>query len=681
MKLKRSKRREQPQLSDEELLEKNRIRSIEADREPSGGVKKPLLIAGIIALVALVAFLVIITLFYDRPGSFLAGGKKKKGEGTSLIESVKKKQTLDSDNVHIKRGKESYARKYYHDAATEFQEVVDSDAGDRDKAIALTYLGMIADDQEKYKDAIELYRRALTYDRDNPEILKNLALAYRNSDNTSSAIENARKALELDKTNPDARILLGNLYYASADYARAIEEYRKALQARPEDATVMYNLGSALIKSGDEFAGIEYFKKAAAKDRIGEVAHRAYSRLGVHYTERGVFDTAETYLKQAVALRPADPVNRYNLGIAYLRQKKTDDALRELAEAEKLSEKDSELLQNIGDVYLSMKDYDRSLAAYEKVRGMKKRNIGILARIAEIHYEKGELDRAYELYKKITMIEPATENARAAWLNMGKILIDSLRYGEAVQAFEKALTINPKDDAALYHLGIAFKHNGKPEKAIRTWRKSASLDRKNPRALLAIAEYYYESGHYDLAEKEYQQIAQNWPRLQEAHFKMGAIYYKRGQKDYALQAFRKTVDIDSSGDLARKALINMAIINSEKDSTEAGISRSMEMVQKALLLKPNDPEALYSYGVLLAKRDRQEKAIETFYQVIKSTRKKSLLSRSYNSIGKSYYRQQKYRKALEAFTRGLEEDPANEEMRMNRKAASQAYEKELARER
>ncbi len=679
MKIKRS-RRQQPPISDEELLETNRIRSIEAEEGKTSDRRKSLLIASVIALTAVVIFLIVITIFYDRPGSFLSTAKKEKTRDETLINSVKKNQSLDSENIHIKRGKESYARKYYHDAITEFQEVIDSDADNRDKAIALTYMGMIADDQGKYKEAIEFYRRALTYSKDNPEILKNLAIAYRNSNNTSEAIENVKKSLELDENNIDARILLGNLYFASADYNRAIEEYRKALEAGPENATVMYNLGSALIKTGDEFAGIEYFKKAAVKDRIGEVAHRAYSRLGVHFTERRVFDLAEKYLKQAVALRPADPVNRYNLGIAYLRQDKNDLAVKELTEAEKLSGKDGELLQNIGDVYLSMKQYDRSLETFEKVLKNKKRNISILAKIAEIHYEKGDLDKAYDLYKKITMIEPATENARAAYLNMGKILIDSLRFNEAVTVFNKALTINSKDDAALYHLGIAYKKDDKPDKAVRAWRKAADLNRKNPRALLSIAEYYYESGLYDLAEKEYQQISLNWPRLQEAHFKMGAIYYKRGLKDYALQAFRKTVEIDPSGELARKSLINMAIINSEKDASEAGLTRSMEMVQKALLLKPNDTEALYSYGVLLARKNRQEKAIETFYQVIKSTRDKSLLSRSYNSIGKSYFRQENYRKALEAFTRGLEEDPTNEEMRMNRKAAAQAYEKTLARE-
>jgi len=681
VKIKRSRRQQQPPMTDEEVLETNRIRSIEADQAREGGAKKPLLIAGLIALVALAVILIVITIFYKRPGSFLKNGQKAKGEETSFIDSVSKRQSLESDNIHIKRGKESYSRKYYHDAVTEFQEVIDSDAPDKDKAIALAYLGMIADDQGKYKEAIEFYRRALTFDRENAEILKNLALSYRNIDNTTEAIAAARKSLELNEGSADAHILLGNIHYSSKNYRQAIEEYRKALTIKPDDAAVLYNLGSALLMMGDEFSALENFKKAAAQDRIGEVAHRAYSRLGVHYTERRVFDMAEKYLKQAVALRPADAVNRYNLGVAYLKQDKKELALKELTEAETLSKKDSELLQNIGDVYLSMDQYDKSLETFEKVLKMKKRNIGILSQIATIYYKKGELDKSYDIYKKITMLEPTTENARAAWLNMGDILLDTMRYSEAISAYKKALAINPKDDAALYHLGTAYQKDNRPEEAVRAWRKAANLNRDNPRALLAVAGYYYDKGFFDLAEKEYQQIALKWPRLQEVHFKMGSIYYRRGQMDYALQAFNKTLQVDTSSELARMSLINMAVINGDKDPTEAGLTRSIEMVQKALLIKPDDPEALYAYGGLLARKNRQEKAIETFYQVIKGTRDKNLLARAYNSIGKSYFSQEEYRKALAAFTRGLEEDPTNEKMRLNRKAAARAYENELARDR
>jgi tetratricopeptide (TPR) repeat protein len=74
-----------------------------------------------------------------------------------------------------------------------------------------------------------------------------------------------------------------------------------------------------------------------------------------------------------------------------------------------------------------------------------------------------------------------------------------------------------------------------------------------------------------------------------------------------------------------------------------------------------------------------DKAIDTFYQAIKATSDSKIIGECYNNIGKSYYKKGQHKKALQAFSRGVDEDPTNEEIRMNRKVAMQAYEEQMAR--
>jgi TolA-binding protein len=80
------------------------------------------------------------------------------------------------------------------------------------------------------------------------------------------------------------------------------------------------------------------------------------------------------------------------------------------------------------------------------------------------------------------------------------------------------------------------------------------------------------------------------------------------------------------------------------------------------------------------KKEMYDKATDTFYQVVKGANDSKLVADAYNNIGKCYYKKRQYKKALQAFTRGIDEDPANEELRLNRKSASQAYEAELGRD-
>lgn len=668
----------------DEELQTNRISSIEsederAERDGRRGPRRPLnpfIPIGILAVLALTltGALVYYIKFYQKPSLVTPTDKQ-----SQTFDAIDKSKNLASTNIHIQRGKESYAKGYLTDAIAEFNEVIESDASDDDKAIALTYLGMIADERGDHGKAIEYLDRAKKYNKLNPDIYKNLALAYRHKKDFAKAVEYAERAVEMNDKDTGSLILLGNIYFEQSRYDDAIKQYRRALDLEPENGAVLYNLASALLRKGDEVAAVEYLKRAGAADKIGEIAYKAYTQLGALFTDRKAFDEAEKYLKLAVTIRPGDALGHYNLGIAYLRQNQKEKALEELKKAVELGETNPALMENLGEAFFSLKDYDRSLEVYNKLKATSGRNVKILARIGEIYYEKGELDNALASFRRITEIEPATENARVAYLNMGNILDDAHRYDEAIESYQKALAISPKDDTTLYNLGIAYKHANKPELAIEAWRKAADLNHDDPKPLAAVADFYYDRGFYDLAEKEYQRLLARWPNLPEGHFKIATIYYKKGQYDYAAKAYARVIEIDEKGDLARKSYINRAVIMTRTKTDEETLAKGVRLIQKALMLKPDDPDALFALGIIYSKKQMYDRAIDTFYQVVKGSRENKLLAEAYNNIGKAYYQKKDYKKAMQAFTRGIEEDPANEEIRMNRKVASQAFEADLER--
>ena len=538
-------------------VRKNRISDIEQSDRKRPGIKKPIILISALALLLVAAIVIITKYIYDRPKA-LTGDQKPVAVP---FENIQKNTAPQSENIRIKRGIESYTRGYLNDAISEFNEVLESNASDKDKAIALTYLGIISDDRGNHTKAVEYYNRALTYNREGPDIYRNLALSHRASKDYEKAEQYAEKALALNPRDVNSLILLGNIYYEMNKYKEAIRVYGQALDLSPDNPSVLYNMGSALVKTGDEFSAIEYFKKAGTADRIGEVAYKAYSRLGVLYTERMDYLNAEKYLEQALAIRPQDAVNNYNMGIAYFKQNKTDKALEMFENAEKYGARDMQMMENVGEAYFSLNQFDRSLAAYNRILLTSQRNVRILSRIGDIYYRKGELDRAYDSFRRITEIEPATENARIAYLNMGNIMDDAQRYEDAIRAYQKALSISPKDAAAHHNLGIAYKHAGKPELALQSWKEASRLDTSTPGPAIAMADYYSEKGFYDLAEKEYQNIATRWQNQQDVHFKLATIYYKRNSLTMPWMPTEGSWSIDEKSDLARKAYINMAVIS------------------------------------------------------------------------------------------------------------------------
>lgn len=657
-------------------IKKNRIK-----RLLSGEKNTSLIITLSVVIVAVAAILLIIN-YYKKPDMFTSSDKGASVSGLASGNEVRQLPEGKSDNLHIEKGKNLYFKGYYTNAISEFQEVIDSGASDQDKAVALTYIGIIHDDRQEYDKAIEYYKRALNYDKNNPLIYRNLALAYRHANNPEAAIEAIRKGIGIDDKNIDNFLLLGNIFYEQGKYDDAVSQYKKALDSNPDNAAALHNLAQSYLITGDEVLGIEYLKKAASADKIGKIAQMSYSKLGVIYTSRQDYEFAEKYLKMAVSINPNDPVDRYNLGIVYFKQNKPDKAIEEFEKAGELGRNDAKLLESLGEAYYSLKEYDKSADAYNRLLEINKRNVGVLSRLGEIYYEKGDLEKSLDLYQKITVLEPVSENARVAYLNMGNIMDDAGRPDEAIEMYEKALAIDGKDDSVLYNMGIAYQHAGKPELAIQSWRKALSINPDKPDHQLAIAKFYYEKRDYDMAIDEYQKILRHWPEIQEAHFDIAGLYYKKNLIDYAVQEYKRVIEINDKTDFGRKAYINLGTITAEtsKEDDEKTIENALSYTQRALLIKPGDPEALFSLGLIYSKKKMYDKAIETFYQVITASRESKLIAESYNNIGKSYFQQGLYRKAMQAFTRGIEEEPTIEEIRINRKVAMQAYEEALERE-
>ncbi|HON77863.1 MAG TPA: tetratricopeptide repeat protein [Spirochaetota bacterium] len=671
---------EEDQFDDSDELRRNRIVGIEPEDEGRPGIrtlankKVPVFIATGLAFLAIVG-VIAVTKYLDRPRSFSPTGRDEQiiigSDRRALPDSI-------SENIHLLRGKESYNRGYYTDAIAEFKEVVESDATDADKSTALTYIGIIHDEQGKYDRAVEYYTRALRYNDRNPVTYRNMALSYRHMNRYDKAEESIEKALRIDPRNVDNRILSGNLMFDQKKYRLAKAEYQEALKVQPENPSALYNLSMALGKEGDTVSSMEYLKRAAEADGIGKVAHRANSKLGVMFTQMGDYDIAEKYLKRAIAVNPKDPVDRYNLGIVNLKQNEKEKALQQFIKAEELGKEDSKIMENLGEAYLSLKEYDKSLNAYNKLLDVNRRDVRVLSRIAEIFYEKGDLDSAHQYYKKITEAQPGSEHARIAYVNIGTIMDDAQRYGDAVNAYEKALAISPKDDMVLYNLGITYRKSGKPEKAIEVWKKAVELNPREPKPLMAIADYYYRNNYLDMASDEYQKILRRWPDLQEAHFNLGAIYYKRNLVDYAIGEYKKVIELNERNEFGRKAMVNLGLLSTKKGpETEESLRTALGYVQKAIMQKPNDADALFALGVIYYRKEMMEQAIDTFYQVVRATRDVKRIADAYNNIGMAYYKKKDYKRALRAFTRGVEEDPGNEEIRINRSTAMQAYEAEL----
>lgn len=119
-----------------------------------------------------------------------------------------------------------------------------------------------------------------------------------------------------------------------------------------------------------------------------------------------------------------------------------------------------------------------------------------------------EIDRLQQATK-------AAPKSKEAWIELGNVLMDSQRFGEAIEAYEKALALDPKNVPVRVDLGTCYRGVRRFDKAVEEYRKAIAIDPKFPnghRNLGVVLAYDLHQNKEAVKEfQKYLEVAPNAP--------------------------------------------------------------------------------------------------------------------------------------------------------------------------
>lgn len=192
---------------------------------------------------------------------------------------------------------------------------------------------------------------------------------------------------------------------------------------------------------------------------------------------------AVTTLKKSIQTDPGFALGYAQLGEAYRRKYQLDQNLQWLAEAQATCQKAVELDGQIPSVYVTL---------------------------AHIHDALGKHDLA-------------------------------------LQEFQHALTLNPKDASALIGLARSYETSGRVDDAEKIFQKAAVMRPNNWDGYNELGAFYDRQGKYPQAVTAYKQALSITPDNSELYYNLGAVYIDQGDKDsLALgeQALKKSIALE-----------------------------------------------------------------------------------------------------------------------------------------
>jgi tetratricopeptide (TPR) repeat protein len=82
-----------------------------------------------------------------------------------------------------------------------------------------------------------------------------------------------------------------------------------------------------------------------------------------------------------------------------------------------------------------------------------------------------------KLLEETAKANPKNANA---WTALGNALMDSRRFSEAIDAYQKSLDIDPNNVDVRVDMGTCYRNSGKPDRALEEYRRALKINPNHP---------------------------------------------------------------------------------------------------------------------------------------------------------------------------------------------------------
>lgn len=183
--------------------------------------------------------------------------------------------------------------------------------------------------------------------------------------------------------------------------------------------------------------------------------------------------------------------------------------------------------------------------------------------MATIHYDRGKFSKAIQAFKKALEIDPTYTDAS---VGLSIVLNDLGRYDEGREIFETAQKrldedqayddpyINEKLASKHEELGDLYFQYKRYKESLEQLYKAQKLSSRKQDIGLRIAECHLQDGKDQQAVKQLKELVRDYPQFLPARVKLGLIYYNSGHIAEAAEQWENVLIREPRHEEARKYL-------------------------------------------------------------------------------------------------------------------------------
>jgi tetratricopeptide (TPR) repeat protein len=300
-----------------------------------------------------------------------------------------------------------------------------------------------------------------------------------------------------------------------------------------------------------------------------------------------------------------------------------DEALDQLKELQKFDSGDLDIRTKIGLIYMEQGKLDQAILEFNFVLAARPRDDRVRYYLGAAYVEKEAFDQALSEFKRISPESNLYSDSRRSIV---LILKKQKRIEEAIQIMEESIRVKPNDVDLYLILAAFFENENQLQRALETLTKGLDQNREDVEIHFQLGAIYDKLGDFDNMVAQMKEVLRLDPDHADTLNYLGYSYADRGiHLEEALQLIQKAMTLKPNTGYITDSLgwVYFKLGNYEKAVIE---------LEKANQLIPDDPIVTEHLADSYLKLNRIEKAIEFYRKAQKLDPKSDQMERLKNKI-------------------------------------------------
>jgi tetratricopeptide (TPR) repeat protein len=293
-------------------------------------------------------------------------------------------------------------------------------------------------DFEKADEQLQQALQIATKIQDNwfeAECFNAVALIKSSTEQIDEAIQAYKQAIELA---PDQMFVwnnLGNLCAKAGRNDEAMIAFRKALEGNPRDPIAWNGLGAVHFRLGYSDDAIAAYRKSL---QYTPTFAQPWCGLGDVYANIGRGDEALKCYHKAVELNRKYMAPWLSLGVLFAKQERFRDAVKAYQKALDLDSKNGDVWNELGTIHLKAEAFDEAAEAFTKAIELDRGNGWAYSNLAYAYMQQGKHKEGVSLLlRSIELLESDADKA-VSWNRLASLYRALNDYDNAVAAYQTA---------------------------------------------------------------------------------------------------------------------------------------------------------------------------------------------------------------------------------------------------